>query len=80
MVLADRAYGADWLRNLVFEEGGWANIPLKSDRKSTICFSHWIDKQRNLVERFINKIGSSFLAMAKLAGMRLRLRNHGSTT
>ena len=41
MVLADRAYDADWLRDLVFERGGWANIPPKANRKSPICFSPW---------------------------------------
>ena len=56
MVLADRAYDADWLRNLIFEQGGWANIPPKSNRKSPICFSPWLYKQRNLVERFFNRI------------------------
>ena len=92
MVLADRAYDADWLRNLIFEQGGWANIPPKSNRKSPICFSPWLYKQRNLVERFFNKLkyyrriatrydklGSSFLAMVKLACIRLRLRHYEST-
>ena len=92
MVLADRAYDADWLRNLIFEQGGWANIPPKSNRKSPICFSPWLYKQRNLVERFFNKLkyyrriatrydklGSSFLAMVKLASIRLRLRHYQST-
>ena len=92
MVLADRAYDADWLRNLIFEQGGWANIPPKSNRKSPICFSPWLYKQRNLVERFFNKLkyyrriatrydklGSSFLAMDKLASIRLRLRHYEST-
>ena len=92
MVLADRAYDADWLRNLVFEQGGWANIPPKTNRKSPICFSPWLYKQRNLVERFFNKLkyyrriatrydklGSSFLAMVKLASIRLRLRHYEST-
>ena len=36
MVLADRAHDAEWLRGMVFKQGGWANVPLKSDRKSPI--------------------------------------------
>lgn len=92
MLLADRAYDADWLRDMVFEKGGWANIPPKTNRKSPICFSPWLYKQRNLVERFFNKLkyyrriatrydklGSSFLAMVKLACIRLRLRHYEST-
>jgi transposase len=92
MVLADRAYDADWLRAMVNEKGAWANIPPKSNRKSSLCFSPWLYKQRNLVERFFNKLkyfrriatrydklGSAFLAMVKLASIRLRLRHYEST-
>ncbi len=92
MVLADRAYDADWLRTMVTEQGGWANIPPKTNRKAPICFSPWLYKQRNLVERFFNKLkyyrrivtrydklGSAYLAMVKLACIRLRLRHYEST-
>ena len=92
MLLADRAYDADWLRDRVFEQGGRANVPLKANRTSSICFSPWLYIQRNLVERFFNKLtyyrriatrydklGSSFLAMVKLACIRLRLRHYEST-
>ena len=93
MVLADRAYDADWLRNLIFEQGGWANIPPKSNRKSPICFSPWLYKQRNLVERFFcklkhfrriatrfDKLARNFLAAVLLASTRLWLRAYESTT
>ena len=92
MVLADRAYDADWLRAMVSQQGSWANIPPKRNRKSPICFSPWLYKQRNLIERFFNKLkyfrriatrydklGSTVLAMAKLAGIRLRRRQYEST-
>jgi transposase len=92
MFLADRAYDADWLRAMVAGGGGWANIPPKRNRRDPICFSPWLYRQRNLIERFFNKIkyyrriatrydklGSSFLAMTKLACIRLRLRHHEST-
>jgi len=92
MVLADKAYDADWLRELVSQQGGWANIPPQSNRTSPICFSPWLYKRRNLIERFFNKLkyyrriatrydklGSTFLAMAKLASIRLRLRHYEST-
>ncbi len=45
MVLADRAYEGDWLRAMVTEQGRWANIPPKANRKSPICFSTWLYKQ-----------------------------------
>lgn len=92
MLLADKAYDADWLRAMVGEQGAWANIPPKSNRKSPICFSPALYKQRNLIERFFNKLkyyrwiatrydklGSTFLAMTKLACIRLRLRHYEST-
>ena len=93
MVLGDKAYDANWLRDYVSDRGGWANVPPKSLRKSPICFSPWLYKQRNLVERFFNKLkyyrriatrydklGSAFSAMIKLACIRIRLRHYESTT
>ena len=92
MVLADKAYDADWLRSMVMEQGAWANIPPRSNRKDPICFSPFLYKDRNAVERFFNKLkyfrriatrydklGSTFLAMVKLAAIRLRLRAYEST-
>jgi transposase len=92
MVLAERAYDADWLRTMISQQGSWANIPPKSNRKNPICFSQGLYKQRNLIERFFNKLkyfrriatrydklGSTFLAMTKLACIRLRLRRYEST-
>ena len=92
MVLADRAYDADWLRALVAKDGGWANIPPKRNRRDPVCFSPWLYRQRNLIERFFNKLkyyrriatrydklGSTFLAMTKLACIRIRLRHYEST-
>jgi transposase len=91
-VLGDKAYDANWLREYVAERGGWANIPPKTLRKSPICFSPWLYKQRNVVERFFNKLkyyrriatrydklGSAYLAMVKLACIRIRLRHYEST-
>ena len=92
MLLADRAYDADWLRTMIAERGAWANIPPKSNRKAPVCFSPSLYRQRNVIERFFNKLkyfrpiatrydklGSSFLAMVKLAAIRLRLRAYEST-
>lgn len=92
MLLADKAYDADWLRAMVSENGSWANIPPKANRTSPICFSPKLYKKRNLIERFFNKLkyfrriatrydklGSNYLAMVKLACIRLRLRHYEST-
>jgi len=92
MLLADKAYDADWLRAFIHERGAWANIPPKSNRKNPVCFSPYLYKARNQVERFFNKLkyyrriatrydklGSSYLAMIKLACIRIKLRFYEST-
>lgn len=56
MLLADRGYDADWIRALASEQGAWANIPPKRNRKEPICFSPYLYRALNLVERFFNKI------------------------
>ena len=38
-LLADRGYDPDWIRAFVTEQGAWANIPPKRNRKDPICFS-----------------------------------------
>jgi transposase len=92
MLLADKAYDADWIRKMLTERGAWANIPPRSNRKNPISFSPCLYKRRNVIERFFNKLkyfrriatrydkrGASFLAMVKLAAIRLRLRAYEST-
>jgi transposase len=56
MLLADRGYDADWIRAFASDQGAWANIPPKRNRKEAICFSPYLYRARNLVERFFNKI------------------------
>ena len=56
MLLADRGYDADWIRALVRKHGAWANIPPKRNRTESLCFSPYLYRARNLVERFFNKI------------------------
>jgi transposase len=56
MLLADRGCDADWIRALVNQQGAWANIPPKRNRKDPICFSPYLYRARNLVERFFSKI------------------------
>ena len=55
MLLADRGYDADWIRSLAAEKGAWANIPPRCNRTELICFSPYLYRARNLVERFFNK-------------------------
>src|SRR5205085_406649 len=56
MLLADRGYDADWIRALAAKKGVLANIPPRCNRTEPICFSPYLYRARNLVERFFNKI------------------------
>lgn len=56
ILLADRGYDNDAIRARAAERKAWANIPPKANRKGTFAFSPWVYRQRNLVERFFNRI------------------------
>lgn len=69
------------------QQGAWANIPPKRNRKAPVCFSRDLYRARNLVERFFNKIkqyrriatqydklAANYLAFIKLASIRIWLR------
>ena len=92
MLLADRGYDANWIRELARQQGAWANIPPKRNRKDPICFSPYLYRARNLIERFFNKIkqcrrvatrydklAANYLAFVKLASIRIWLRANEST-
>jgi transposase len=46
MLLADRGYDADGIRELAMKKGAWANIPPKSNRNDPICFSPYLYRAR----------------------------------
>lgn len=92
MLLADRGYDTDWIRALVRQYDAWANIPPKRNRIEALCFSPYLYRARNLVERFFNKIkqyrrvatlydklAANYLAFIQLASIRLWLRVNEST-
>lgn len=56
MLLADLGYDAGWIRELAMKKGAWANIPPRSNRDDPICFSPYLYRARNRVERFLNRI------------------------
>ena len=58
MLLADRGYDADWIRALAAKKGVWANIPPKCNRNDPICFSPYLYRARNLIERSSTKSNS----------------------
>jgi transposase len=77
----------------VLRSGAWANIPPKSNRSNPICFSPYLYRSRNQVERFFNRIkqcrrvatrydrlAANYLAFVQLASIRLWLRFYESAS
>jgi transposase len=51
IVLADKAYDADAIRNLITQQGAQPNIPPRSNRIAKASFCPILYKQRNVIER-----------------------------
>jgi transposase len=56
IVLADKAYDADWLCRQIEAAGAAPNIPPMVHRRWKPCFSPVLYRARNRVERFFNRI------------------------
>ncbi len=93
ILLADKAYDSNAIREQAQEQHLWANIPPKSNRKGSFVFSAFLYRYRNLVERFFNKLKQfrgiatrydknpdNFLAAIKLVSTRIWIRSYESTT
>ena len=93
ILLADRAYDSDALRNTLAERGAWANIKPMPRRVNVPAFSSYLYRFRNLVERFFNKLkhfravatrfekhDENYLALVKLAAARIWMRYYESVT
>jgi transposase len=87
ILLADRAYDSDALRQTLADRGAWANIRPMSRRTNIPAFSPFLYRYRNLVERFFNKLKhyravatrydknpDNYLASVKLASARIWMR------
>ena len=92
LILADQAYDAAWLRQHIENQEAVPNIPNQAGKTWNSCFSKSLYKERNLVEHFFNKLkffrriatrydklGSTYLAMVKLAAIRIWMRFNEST-
>ena len=92
VVIADKAYDADRLRQLLKARGAVANIPNMIRRKRRFRWKKALYRQRNLIERFFNKLkqfrriatrydklGATFQAFLQLAVVRISLRSIEST-
>jgi transposase len=84
---------ADWIRDLAARKGASANIPPRRNCTEPICFSPYLYRARNLVERFFNKIkhcrrvatrcdklAANYLSCVQLASIRLWLRINESAS
>lgn len=93
IVLADRAYDSDALRETMNKRGAWACIKPMPRRVNIPAFSRFLYRYRNLVERFFNKLkhfravatrfeksAENYLALVKLAAVRICLRAYESVS
>jgi transposase len=93
ILLADRAYDCDALRQTLTARGAWANVKPMPHRRNVPAFSAFLYRYRNLVERFFNKLKhfravatrydkspENFLASIKLASARIWMRFNESMT
>ena len=92
-LLADRAYDSDVLRQDLAARGAWCNVKPMTRRINIPAFSPYLYRLRNLVERFFNKLkhfravatrfekhDANYLALVKLASIRIWLRAYESVT
>jgi len=92
-VVADRGYDAMALVEQIRSRGAQAHIPTQRDRKVQRSVDRTIYRQRNLVERYFNKIkhfrriatrfeklAVTYLAAVALASARLWTRSYESMT
>jgi transposase len=93
VLLADRAYDSDQLRQTMAARGAWANVKPLARRIDKPAFSSFLYRYRNLVERFFNKLkhfravatryekhAANYLALVKLAATRIWLRAYESVS
>jgi transposase len=93
ILLADRAYDSNALRQTISARGAWANIRPMDRRVERPTFSAFLYRYRNRVERFFNKLKhfraiatryekhpANYLALVKLASIRIWLRHNESVT
>lgn len=91
-LIADRGYDARAIIDLVESRGGRAHIPTCRDRKLQRSVDQELYRQRNLIERFFNKLkhfrriatrydktARNFLAAVLLAATRLWARFESTT-
>jgi transposase len=92
-LLADKGYDSNQFRGLIAAAGAEAVMPSNRARSQAIPYDKVVYRDRNLVERFFNKIkhcrrvatrydklAANYLAFIQLASIRLWLRVNESTS
>jgi len=92
-VIADRGYDARAVLDLIAARGGRGDIPTQRDRKVQRSVDPALYRQRNLNERFFNKLkhfrkvatryeksAQNYLAVVLMASSRLWMRHYESAT
>ena len=92
-LIADKGYGAKWIRDLIEQRDAAAIIPDREGAKTRHAFSKLLYRLRNRIECAFNKLkqfrriatryeklAANFLAMIRIATIRLWLRAYESTT
>jgi transposase len=87
ILIADRAYDSDLLRQTMTARGVFANIKPLARRLDKPAFSPFLYRSRNRVERFFNKLkhfravatrfekhDANYLALVKLAALQIWMR------
>ena len=90
--LADKAYDAEWIRAMIEAQDAVPIIPDRSTAKTPRAFSRDLYRLRNRVERFFHKLkqfrriatryeklAANYLAMIKIATIRIWLRANEAT-
>lgn len=93
ILLADRAYDSDTLRAELAGRGAWACVKPMKHRKNVPSFSSFLYRYRHKVECFFSKIkhfraiatryekhAENYLALVKLAAIRIWLRSYESVS
>jgi transposase len=92
-LIGDKAFDADWFIDSLTERGIAPVIPPKANRKSLRACDFALYCERNLIERFFNKLkhfravatrfekhDANYLALVKLAASRIWLRSYESVS